>query len=281
MPSFCVANNQHAMNHTVSGVRVRSKIVPAVGDVRTPQPRHISRLSPSRHGSATNRKQSTQTRQASAATPDSPRNRRRSRTTTRTRQATAGNALRPSDETPPQPTPLRWIARRRLSLARSASRRPRQPPCPKMSDWINTAIAAGAALLASGLTGAITLRAAGRSELSAALQAYGYATDRLGVEISQMPPLPGRIGGAMRRAVARARPSTGGGADLASHPGTPSHARARHLHGASNRLMLVAPARVLEPVIRINELLARMEERDEAWHAEWADARQALAEQSR
>jgi hypothetical protein len=29
-----VANSQQAVNHTVSGVRVRSKIVPAVTDVR-------------------------------------------------------------------------------------------------------------------------------------------------------------------------------------------------------------------------------------------------------
>jgi hypothetical protein len=49
IPSFWVANSQHAMNHTVSGVRVRSNIVPAVGEVRAPQPRHISRPSPSCH----------------------------------------------------------------------------------------------------------------------------------------------------------------------------------------------------------------------------------------
>lgn len=36
MPSFCVANSQQAMNHTVSGVGVRSKIVPAVTDVAAP-----------------------------------------------------------------------------------------------------------------------------------------------------------------------------------------------------------------------------------------------------
>ena len=33
-PSFWVANSQHAVNQTVSGVRVRSKIVPAVTEVR-------------------------------------------------------------------------------------------------------------------------------------------------------------------------------------------------------------------------------------------------------
>jgi hypothetical protein len=36
-----VANSQHAVNHTVSGVRVRSKIVPAVTEVRRLQPAHM------------------------------------------------------------------------------------------------------------------------------------------------------------------------------------------------------------------------------------------------
>jgi hypothetical protein len=52
MPSFWVANSQHAVNHTVSGVRVRSKIVPAVTDVRPWQAAHSSRPSPSRQPSA-------------------------------------------------------------------------------------------------------------------------------------------------------------------------------------------------------------------------------------
>ncbi len=43
-----VANSQHVVNHTVSGVRVRSKIVPAVTEVRPWQPAHSSRPSPSR-----------------------------------------------------------------------------------------------------------------------------------------------------------------------------------------------------------------------------------------
>ena len=49
MPSFWVANSQHAVNHTVSGVRVRSKIVPAVTEVRASQPAHLSRASLIRH----------------------------------------------------------------------------------------------------------------------------------------------------------------------------------------------------------------------------------------
>lgn len=43
IPSLAVANAQHALNHTVNGVRVRSKIVPAVTDVRCEQPAHIHR----------------------------------------------------------------------------------------------------------------------------------------------------------------------------------------------------------------------------------------------
>jgi hypothetical protein len=35
-----VANSQQALNQTVNGVRVRSKIVPAVTDVRAPHPEH-------------------------------------------------------------------------------------------------------------------------------------------------------------------------------------------------------------------------------------------------
>jgi hypothetical protein len=48
MPSFCVANNQHAMNHTVSGVRVRSKIVPAVTEVAERHAAQRNRPSPGR-----------------------------------------------------------------------------------------------------------------------------------------------------------------------------------------------------------------------------------------
>ncbi len=48
MPSLPEANNQQTVNHTVSGVRVRSKIVPAVVEVRTWQPEHSNRPSPSR-----------------------------------------------------------------------------------------------------------------------------------------------------------------------------------------------------------------------------------------
>ena len=43
-----MANIQQVVNQTVSGVRVRSKMVPAVTDVRMPQPEHQNRPPPSR-----------------------------------------------------------------------------------------------------------------------------------------------------------------------------------------------------------------------------------------
>ena len=45
IPSFWEANSQQAVNQTVSGVRVRSRIVPAVGEVRSPQAAHLRRPS--------------------------------------------------------------------------------------------------------------------------------------------------------------------------------------------------------------------------------------------
>src|SRR5674536_102309 len=48
-PSFCEANIQQAVNHTVSGVRRRSNRVPAVTEVRAPQPAHLYRPSPTAH----------------------------------------------------------------------------------------------------------------------------------------------------------------------------------------------------------------------------------------
>ena len=48
-PSLAVANIQQAVNHTVSGVRLRSNSVPAVTDVRLPQAAHLYRPSATAH----------------------------------------------------------------------------------------------------------------------------------------------------------------------------------------------------------------------------------------
>jgi hypothetical protein len=46
---LAVANDHTAWNHTVNGVRVRSKIVPAVTDVRCEQRAHFQRPSATCH----------------------------------------------------------------------------------------------------------------------------------------------------------------------------------------------------------------------------------------
>jgi hypothetical protein len=48
-PSLAVANIQQAVDHTVSGVRLRSNSVPAVTDVRLPQAAHLYRPSATAH----------------------------------------------------------------------------------------------------------------------------------------------------------------------------------------------------------------------------------------
>lgn len=52
MPSLPEANIQHTVNHTVNGVRVLSKIVPAVTEVRASQAVHLKRPSLIRHAAA-------------------------------------------------------------------------------------------------------------------------------------------------------------------------------------------------------------------------------------
>ena len=90
-PSFWRGEQPARVNHTVSGVRVRSKIVPAVTEVRAPQPAHSYRPSPAasrRHDHSAGRR----TRPASAATPGSPGSPHRCRTRPGTRPSTAGSA---------------------------------------------------------------------------------------------------------------------------------------------------------------------------------------------
>jgi hypothetical protein len=151
-----------------------------------------------------------------------------------------------------------------------------------MSDSLTAAIAAGAALAGSGLTGMLTLHLARRGELTAALAAYGYATDRLGLEIGQLPPTPGRAASALVAATARAPHFDWSVGQLSRHTlGRPAMRALDTYNAALNRLILVAPKSVLEPAIALNELLNSVTERDDQWSKEWSAAREALARASR
>jgi hypothetical protein len=158
-----------------------------------------------------------------------------------------------------------------------------------MSDWTNPVIAVAAALLSSGLTGVITLRAAGRqadrqqrSDLAAALQAFGYAADRLRLEIDQLPPPPGRLAASLQSASSRLRALDWSVGQISRHTlGRPVLSALDTYNAALNRLMLIAPTAVLEPMETLNGLLGRVQERDEAWADDWSSARGALTKAAR
>ena len=106
MPSLPAANSQQAVNHTVSGVRVRSKMARAVTEVRLPHPGHMKRPSPSRQRG---RSPGRRSRRASAATPGSRGSPHRCGTRPGTRPRTADSACRHEDAPLPQSTPVKWI----------------------------------------------------------------------------------------------------------------------------------------------------------------------------
>src|SRR4051812_43330025 len=105
MPSLAAANCQQAVNQTVSGVLVRSKMVPAVTEVRRPQPEHSYRPSPSRQPPWPHSGRGSPP--ASAATPGSPGSPRRRRTRPGTPRSPPDSAGRPLGVRPsPEPTEL-------------------------------------------------------------------------------------------------------------------------------------------------------------------------------
>jgi len=157
-------------------------------------------------------------------------------------------------------------------------------------EQIFTAAVTGLAVLAgSALTARITSRVSkaereerAKSELLAALVAYGAAIDRLDLKISQLPPQPGRVSRSSSALMTRlptldwlmGRLST---ATL----GRSTMKAVDELIYASNRLLLIAPESLFPPVESISNLLAGLEERDERWKADWQAAREDLAATSR
>jgi hypothetical protein len=150
--------------------------------------------------------------------------------------------------------------------------------------WIAVLIAAGAALLASALTGYIAHRLAraeraerGRGELAAALMAFGYAVDRMGLEVGQLPPAPSRLNRRLNAGLTRVRMLDWLVGQASRHSlGRPAMRALDGLMATHNRLMLVAPVPVLEAAERIHELLGRVEDRDEEWKTRWQLAREQL-----
>jgi hypothetical protein len=145
-------------------------------------------------------------------------------------------------------------------------------------------LAAVTGLAASALTNAASARQAraerddrGRIELRVALTAYGYALDRLDIEIVQLPPKPGRMARFTSRQAARLPILDWLVGRLAMHSlGRPMMRALDEFAAAANRLTLVAPESMLQPMEKIGWLLSRIGQRDERWRANWRAARAEL-----
>jgi hypothetical protein len=160
-----------------------------------------------------------------------------------------------------------------------------------MDPWLTTLTGAVAVLAGSTLTAAISSRTSRiereerqRDELRASLVAYGVAIDRLSVRIAELPePRPDRSPvGRMLRVLERWREFDWlMGRISTALFGRRAMQAVDELILATNRLQLVAPDLLREPMAAISDLLERVEHRDAAWRDEWNAARQSLAAASR
>lgn len=139
-----------------------------------------------------------------------------------------------------------------------------------MDDASIALIAAAASLIGATVGSFVALRIAHvqsraerSSELVTAVAAFGYAVDRLMLEIGQLPPRPGRASAALSRTVARMPHTDWFTGQLARWSlGRPAMRALDALMASANRLSLVAPEPLLADVGRIPELLGRLAQRD-------------------
>lgn len=156
-------------------------------------------------------------------------------------------------------------------------------------EWLTAVIGLVGALAGSTLTAVFAAwsdsrraRTAQRYELRAALQLYGYALDRVGQEIGQLPPKAGRLAQATQAAIGRTPQLDWSLGQLARHTlARPAMRALDEYNAAANRLLLIAPEDILAPVERLNQLLSEVEDRGEDWSTRWRSARIELAVVSR
>ena len=154
----------------------------------------------------------------------------------------------------------------------------------KMNDAAIAIIGAAAGLVGATIGSFVALRIAriesrerSSGELATAIAAFGYAVDRLTLEIGQLPPPPGRAATALTTAVTRMPHADWFTGQLARWSlGLPAMRALDRLMAATNRLSLLAPEALLPDVGRISELLGRLAHRDQEAVAELADARARL-----
>lgn len=116
-----------------------------------------------------------------------------------------------------------------------------------------------------------------RGELRVALSTCLHALDMLHVEVQHLPPVDDRSR-RLSGAIARRLPLLDWSAGMVGRYtlGRPVMRALGQTSAAVNRLALVAPEPVLEQLVAIHELMARIEQRDAGWEADWARVRGEL-----
>ena len=158
-----------------------------------------------------------------------------------------------------------------------------------MDDAAIALIGAAAGLIGATFGSVVALRIArvesrerSSGELAAAVAAFGYAVDRLMLEIGQLPPPPGRAATALSTRVARMPHTNWFTGQLARWSlGLPAMRALDGLMAAASRLSLVAPEALLPDVGLIPDLLGRLAQRDQEAVCELAGARARLLAASR
>ena len=158
-----------------------------------------------------------------------------------------------------------------------------------MSEW-QPLITGIAALLGAGIGGGVTFlvqradrKERARGELAAAVVAFGYALDSLHTELTRIPR-PTRLGRLTDQAINEQRFPNLNRLLIWANSKTVGRDAERALDrfmSAANRLMVLAPLELLPIIERANQLLSRVDERDDAWEKRWWAMRAELTVESR
>lgn len=165
----------------------------------------------------------------------------------------------------------------------------RAPTLCAMDNWLVALIAAAGALGGSALTGVITYRLArlerealNKDELRAALTAYAAALDRLTLRIEQLPQAHGIKEDWTTRLVAKWPTLNWAIGRLSTATvGRGTMRAVDEVIAATNRLLLIAPASVLDEMEVVSDLISGFEPGTTKWRDEWRAARTAFAGASR
>jgi len=159
-----------------------------------------------------------------------------------------------------------------------------------MNDVVASAgVAAAAALGGSGLTALISFRLAAQArrdrrqdDLASALAAFGYAIDRLRIELGELPPPPGITSRRMNRALSRLPTADWWLRQATRHTlARPGRRAYDGVIATTNRLLLVATEEIVGTVHDVHALLEDPKPHEEEWRADWTRVRAEVVRASR